>query len=290
MAGYSVRQAAALTGMKDSYFRQNANKIRGAYKETNEWHFPIDGLAEFIISKRKVLIQFRVNMRESSCPSQYRQSGKILLEKIDSILDQELDEPIEFLTSKDICSLPFGDYFQYKKAVTDLCKNKKLFAFKEGASTFSPWRIPTESFAIFLALNVDVYNVYTNMIRANLSYWKEKDHKMYKIGNSIKHYLNKIPFIFDETYNIDDLSDIFDIPRNEVVSTFFSKYFMQHVIPVVHPFVKDKRISWRTVAEYLRNHPDKKQDLCDKWERLFKEGSDKERAVRHLLMLCEYYE
>lgn len=290
MPGYSIKQISALTGATHSYFRQNAHKIKNATKERLEWRFPIEGLAEFIVSNEKLLAQFKENLNtEGAIPFKYRESGKLLEEKIEKLLEEKLEAPIEMLTTKDIVSLPMGDFFQYSRQVSELCKTKEIFALKNSSSRFASWHIPTESFAMFLVFTVDEFIAFTSMCREWLPYWKERDSEMYKIANSIKHYLNKIPIIFDEGYTAQDLSDIFDVPSNEILSTFFAKTPLQKIRAKVTGSTKNDSVSYRTVVDYMRLNPEKVRYLYDKWARLSKEGSDKEYAVRHLLMLYEYY-
>lgn len=290
MPGYSVNQISALTGATDRYFRQNAHKIKGTKKEGLEWRFSIDGLAEFLVSNEKLLAQFKENLNtEGAIPFKYRESGKLLEEKIEKLLEKKLDAPVEMLTTKDIVSLPMGDFFQYSRQVSELCKTKEIFALKNSSSRFASWRIPTESFAMFLVFTVDEFIAFTTMCREWLPYWKERNSEMYKIANSIKRYLNKIPIILDEAYTAQDLSDIFDVPLNEILSTFFAKTPLQKICSKITGATKSNPVSWRIVADYMRLNPEKVSYLYGKWTRLSKEGSDKEYAVRHLLMLYAHY-
>lgn len=289
MAGYSIKQIAALTGASSNYFRHNIGKIKGATKENFEWRLPLDGLAEFIVSNKKIRAQFRSNMRNQSFPSQYKESGRLLEERVDYILDQKFETPLEFLTSKEICALPMGDFFPYSRSVSELCKGKKIFAFKDNKSRYAAWKIPTESFAIFLFFTEDIYHAFVDMERTWVPYWKERDINMYKIANSIRSYLNKIPFMFGETYTTKQISDIFDMPKKEVISIFFSNSIGEKIRAKVPSLPKEKAVSWRTVSDYLHTHPDKVQYLYDKWARLSKEGSDEAYTMQHLLMMYEYY-
>lgn len=128
-----------------------------------KWRFPLDGLAEFILLDEKLLHQFKARMLDRAVPVRYYLSGKLLEEKIDKLMQEELEKPIEILTTKDICSLPMGDFFQYSRKASELCKTKKIFAFKRNPSRFAPWQIPTESFAMYLLLNVDEFNAFMKM-------------------------------------------------------------------------------------------------------------------------------
>lgn len=291
MPGYSIKQISALTGKSEKYFRQNARKIKGARKEKLEWRFPLDSVAEFIISNEEILAQFKENMPPEGIapafPLKYYESGKILEKRIDALLDEKRDTPIEILTAKDICSLPMGDFFQYTRQVSDLCKTKKIFAFKRNPSRFAPWQIPTESFAMYLLFNVDEFNAFMNMNLNWLPYWREQNKNMYKIANSIKQYLDKSPSMFDEMYTAQELSDIFDLPLNEIFSTFFAKNSWQMIRAKMSLVSKEAKVSWRSVCDYMQLHPDKVSYLYDKMEK----PSEKEdgRKVLHLLMMYEYY-
>lgn len=287
MSGYSTKQISALTGATQSYFRQNACKIKGAKKDKTEWRFPVDGLAEFILLDEKLLHQFKARMLDRAVPARYYPSGELLEEKIDKLMQEELEKPIEILTTKDICSLPMGDFFQYSQQVSELCKTKKIFAFKRNPSRFAPWQIPTESFAMYLLFNVDEFNAFMNMNINWLPYWRERDKDMYKIANSIKHYLNKIPSMFDEVYTVQELSDIFDLPINEIFSIFFAKNHWQMIRAKMYLASKESKVSWRLVCYHLQLHPEKVSYLYDKMEKL----SEKEdgRKILHLLMMYEYY-
>lgn len=291
MPGYSIKQISALTGETTSYFRQNAHKIKGARKEKLEWRFPLDGLSEFILSNEKLLTQFkeRLHARKAEIPFKYYDSGRLLEERIELFLTEKRDKPIEFLTTKDIVSLPMGDFFHYSRQVSELCKTKKLFAVKTNTSRFAAWQIPTESFAIFLIFHPKEAKAFIRMCNEWFLYWKERDSDMYKIANSIRHYLNKVPVIFGETYTAQEISDIFDLPLNEVLSDFFPVSLLGKIRAKIPPLTKESSVSWRTVADYMHSNPDKVEYLYTKWERLSKQGSDKEGEVRHLLMLYEYY-
>lgn len=290
MPGYSIKQISALTGQTKSYFRQNAHKIKGARKEHLEWRFPLNGLAEFIISNEKVLAQFKEHMHDSEkIPFKYYDSGKLLYEKINFLVADERTRLVEMLTAKDIVSLPMGDFFHYSRQVSELCRTKHLFAVKTDSGRFASWQIPTESFAIFLFFNIDEYNAFISMTQEWLSYWKERDHNMYRIAKSIRHYLNKVPFILGETYTAQEISDMFDLPLNEVLSHFFPVSLLGKIRAKIPPFTKESSVSWRTITDYMRANPEKVDYLYGKWEKLSKQGSDKERDVRHLLMLYEYY-
>lgn len=290
MPGYSIKQISALTGQTEGYFRHNAYKIKGSVKDSFKWRFPLDGLSEFIISNEKVLLQFKERMRDRvEIPFKYYDSGKLLEDRIDTLLAEKRDKPIEMLTTKDIVSLPMGDFFQYSRQVSELCRTKKLFGVKTNIGYFSSWKIPTESFAIFLVRNLDECTAFVNMKRTWLSYWKEKDTDMYRITHSIQYYLNKIPFIFEETYTAQKISDIFDLPLNEVFSYFFPVSLLGKINAKIPSLTKERSVSWRAVADYLRANPERVQYLYDKWERLSKQGSEKEYDIRHLLMLYEYY-
>lgn len=287
MSGYSTKQISALTGAAQSYFRQNAYRIKGAEKDGLEWRFPLDGLAEFILLDEKLLRQFKTRLIDSSFPKKYYPSGELLKKRIDKLMAEELEKPIEILTTKDICSLPMGDFFHYSRQVSELCKKKKIFAFKRNPSRFAPWHIPTESFAMYLLFNVDEFNAFMNMNLNWLPYWRERDKDMYKIANSIKHYLDKSPSMFDEMYTAQELSDIFDLPINEIFSTFFTKNSWQMIRAKMSLVSKEAKVSWRSVCDYLQLRPDKVSYLYDK----MKKCSEKEdgRKILHLLMMYEYY-
>lgn len=291
MPGYSTKQISALTGQTKSYFRQNAHNIKGASKDSLEWRFPLDGLSEFIVSNEKVLTKFkeRIHSGRTEIPFKYYESGRLLEERIDSLLVEKRDAPIEMLTTKDIVSLPMGDFFQYSRQVSELCRTKQLFAIKTSKSRFASWQIPTESFAVFLMLHADEGKAFLRMCSEWLSYWKERDSTMYKIANSIRHYLNKVPVIFGETYTAQEISDIFDLPLNEVLSHFFPVSLLGKIRAKIPPLTKESSVSWGAVADYMRANPDKVKYLYEKWEKLFAQGSDKEQKIRHLLMLYEYY-
>lgn len=290
MPGYSIAQISALTGATKSYFRQNAHKIKGATKDGLEWRFPLDGLSKFVISNEKILVQFKENMQTvGAFPTKYTESGKLLEKRIETLLEEERNKPIKMLATKDIVSLPMGDFFQYSRQVSELCRTKELFAVKTGASRLAPWQIPTESFAMYLVANTDKLIAFMYTCQEYLSYWKERDDNMYKIAHSINHYLDKCPDMFRETYTAREIADIFDLPLNEVLSRFFAVTLLGKIRVKIPPITKESSVSWRAVADYMHNNPDKVQFLYDKWEKLSKQGSDKEREVRHLLMLYEYY-
>lgn len=298
MPGYSIAQISALTGATKSYFRQNAHKIKGATKDRLEWRFPLDGLSKFVISNEKILVQFKENMQTvGAFPTRYTESGKLLEEKIEALLEEERNRPIEMLTTKDIVSLPLGDFFQYSRQVSELCRTKQLFAVKTNTGRFAHWNIPTESFAMYLVFHTDEFIAFLDMRQEYLSYWKERDDNMFKIVHSINQYLDKVSDMFDETYTAREIADIFDLPLNEVLSRFFAVILLGKIRVKIPPITKESSVSWRAVADYMHNDPDKVQYLYDKWEKLetarkqchIEKETDKEYKIRHLLMMYEYY-
>lgn len=297
MPGWTIAQLHEVTGMSTSYLRKHVKEFEGGIQEKLVWHIPINGIVNYMLQNKEVLNSFNKRFENNEIKKQYMIAANILKDAISEELVVRASEPLKFLTAKQLVSLPMDPGFSYTQQVTTLCRKKKLVGFKESPERFAIWKIPTESFAYFLLRNADYLGAFHKMLAYNMNYWKGKDLEMFKIANSIKHYLNHMPIMFSENYSIDELSDIFDIPKNQILSTFCSETVTNKIRAKVPCFGNKVMVSWKDVSDYMKLNSDKVQYLYDKWEKLtterkhfqIKEESDKEYKIRHLLMMYEYY-
>lgn len=181
-----------------------------------------------------------------------------------------------FTDAKTLAGLPMGDNFDTKR-INEFCRTGRLYAFKTSDAPFTPWTIPIDSFGIFLQQNQFYKQNFINMMEYQTVGMRDKELKLVK---KIEKY-TKTPV--SEDYTIQQLSDIFDAPVNQVtVWLAISK------LPF-GLFSRAKTVNSDRVCEFLYRNPDRLNALKERHGILLANGDFMEQQVRHLLMLYTYY-
>ena len=179
------------------------------------------------------------------------------------------------ITAKDLASLPMWPDFTTRQ-INNLCRTKRMYAYKTNDEPFSPWIIPIES--------VGMYAFYHPSYRKGIlemDLTGTGEHFMH-IGNELKKCCSE-RLTRDEVYTVEQLSLIFDAPINQILTWFGERSFLFTF------FQKKKEVSALKVAQFLEDHPDRLKMLQERHGMLLSEGGFMEDQVRHLLMLHTYY-
>ena len=138
----------------------------------------------------------------------------------------------------------------------NLCKNKKLFAWKN-EGYFESWNIPIESFAMYLRYNPILKTTFLNYEHEVDFNWIGDD--LVKKYEAIKHELEHAPSIANEEYTLIELIEIF--------GTHFSVWLCQNhsISKLQKRFPKlVKHVPVLKVIRYLHENADVRADLQDR--------------------------
>lgn len=186
------------------------------------------------------------------------------------------------LTTKDIANLPGNFEFKTANDVAKLCREGKIFAYRK-EENFAPWEISSESFAMYLSYNKARKKSYFNsQFSENLF---KKDEHMKKVVSAINNALGHQIDQKEESYTVDQVSDILQIPKNQVQSIFISSSlpvrFFARIISSRIPVLK--------ILDYLKIHPEQVTVLQNRHREMLEKKDPRESLIRHTLMLYAYY-
>lgn len=161
---------------------------------------------------------------------------------------------------------------------TKLCRDGELFGFKAREGSFVPWTISTTSLAMYLKYHPIILQ--TVIEPSKITNFGDDDMKIVRaINGALSHNTN------DENYNYEQLSNIFGVPMNEIMTVFKApKSFFK--LPFLSRLTY---ISADDVCKTLNSNPQYVEKLQNRHKELLANGDIMESSARHLLMLYSYY-
>lgn len=189
------------------------------------------------------------------------------------------------LTTKDVANLPGNFEFHTPNDVAKLCREGKIFGYRR-KENFSPWEIPAESFAIYLSYSSAREKTYLDS-QTELFISGEDDH-MKKVVMAINHAMGRQINLKEETYTIDQISDILFLPKNQIQSMFINSSWPINFLSRIMSSTLN-RIPVIRVLDYLKTHPDQLSALQDRHAEMLERKDPRESLIRHTLMLYAYY-
>lgn len=283
MGGLSIDQLSEFLGVSCGTLRREKEIRPHLRKEHNLLRMSIDDFSDILLSNPKRMQKFMSNLDEKRISKRYVPSALLVINELNRRGYDHMEEK-EFLTTNDILILPFNSGFATRYELTAALRQRVMFAFKVGEGKFATWRIPVESFALYLHLNPDYKQDFYEMWNQNNEIWEEKDREMWKLTSPIWKALNRIQYPVEETFSLDDLSIIFNIPKNQVNAIFYPrKTFLDHLGK------QNPSVSWVKVADYMYCNRSVVDNVYEHWTQLRQRNDPYEGKIRHMLMLYEYY-
>lgn len=191
------------------------------------------------------------------------------------------------LTTNDIASFQVeGCWFNSASEVSKECRDKKMFGWKPSGH-FQSWQIPADSLAYYLRYFPLFKESFTKIQLEGL------DPEMAKKVKTVKKYLDIKSNASNETYTITILSEIFGVPRNQIIVMFCSTEPIWrrtlYSIPM-YANLYSHSISIGKVIRYLEENPSWVDRLYERHQMALATGKTvTESLIRHLLMLFSYY-
>lgn len=180
------------------------------------------------------------------------------------------------LTTKDLASLPWG-LFSTPADVSALCRTGQLYAFKQKQGQFDVWVIPAESVALWLKSDIVRMASYVSMEV------KDVGDDNLRVLKAIGRWLDKN--YDDEIYSVQDLSEIFNVPKNQIIVWMEGSSSLKAKILSRW----NSRYDIFEVTKMLDANPDRFEMLTDRHKMCLANGDLMESKIRHILMLYVYY-
>lgn len=110
--------------------------------------------------------------------------------------------------------------------------------------------------------------------------------KRYRFMHSIKNALNRVSSYHSEMLTPEEVSELLNIPKNQVLATFCS---CSPGSAWLKKFKETIPIHAISVAKYLETDKDRVAQMYDRWAKLQKENDPFAAKLVHMLMIYEYY-
>lgn len=284
MAGLSVRQISNFLSLSKGGTRELMHRqCNVTHNKDGEQRIEIREFVRFLVCNPKRKAIFERNYTEGKIEPCYQLSAKIVYDHVKALEDAYAEGEVQVLKTDEIFGLPFNLGLKRERELNELCIDGTLAAYKNIPEKWGTWRISVESFALYLfqdpALNaafLSAWLQYSDELKVN-------DVKRYRFMHSIKNALNRVSSYHSEMFTPTEVSELLDVPKNQVEATFCSgnpwikKFKLTAVIPAV------------SVAKYLETDKDRVAQMYDRWAKLQKEDDPFASKLIHMLMIYEYY-
>lgn len=284
MAGLSINQLSNFLSLTKGTTRELMRRqCNITYNKNGEQRIEIGEFVNFLISNPKRKVIFEWNVTEGKIEASYRLSAKIVYDQLKALEDAYAEEVVQVLKTDEILGLPF--YLGLKKArdLNILCIDGTLASYKNVPEKWGTWRISVESLALYIYHNPSMTASFLNAWLQYSDSLKVNDMKRYRFMHSIHNALNRVSNYSAETFTIMEVSELLDVPKNQVEAIFLSgnswieKFKLTAVIPAI------------SVAKHLETDKNRVAQMYDRWAKLQKEGDPFASKLIHMLMIYEYY-